>query len=97
MLRNEPVSFKDFQVDDKEIDVGTPDDLKSMKKDLPEMIQDISDALPIKKYISEIFDSEIVVSKNLDRVTEFFTMVSQILQDNDVNIALNDSESEDDN
>ena len=51
LLRNEPVSFKDFQVDDKEIDVGTPDDLKSMKKDLPEIISDISDALPIKRYV----------------------------------------------
>ena len=33
-LFNEPVSFKDFMVDDQEINVGTPTDLKSINKEL---------------------------------------------------------------
>ena len=52
-LFNEPVSFKDFMVDDQEINVGTPTYLKSMNKDVSEIIKDISDTLPIKTYISK--------------------------------------------
>jgi len=80
ILRDEPVMFKDFLVTDKETDTGNTD-LKSMIKDLPEMIKAIPEDNPLKSYFSNLFTSEIVGSKNLDRVTEFFSLVAQILQD----------------
>ena len=79
-MHDKPVMFKDILVTDKETDTGNTD-LKSMVKDLPDMIKDIPDNNPLKSYFSNLFASEIVVSKNLDRVTEFFSLVVQILQD----------------
>ena len=93
-MRGQQVEFKDFLVNEDETDSGKPD-LKSMQTDLPDMIKEIHENNPLKTYLRELFMSEIVATKNLDRVTEFFSLVWQILEDSKVNSKDLDTSSSD--
>jgi hypothetical protein len=80
ILRNEPVEFKDVLATHMESDSKSTD-LKTMIKQLPNLISEIPETNQTKGYISELFKNEIAHSKTLNRVTEFFSLVCQIVDD----------------
>lgn len=95
ILHDQPVMFKDVLVTELESDSGKSD-MKTMLKTLPLLISEIPDTNQIKTYISELFSSEIVMSKNLNRVTEFYFLVLQIVHDYSEQLDNSESESDED-
>ena len=95
ILHDQPVMFKDVLVTEMESDSGKSD-MKTMLKTLPHLISEIPDTNQIKTYISELFSSEIVMSKNLNRVTEFYFLVLQIVHDYSEQLDNSESESDED-
>ena len=93
ILRKEPVKFKDVLATDQESD-SAKSDLKTMVKELHRLINKIPEANQTKVYISELFKNEIVRSKNLNRVTEFFSLVLQIVTDSEDLDTLNNLDEE---
>ena len=80
ILRKEDVNFKDVLATVTESD-SKSQDLKTMIKKLPQLISEIEETNPTKGYLSDFFKTEILNSKNLNKVTEFFTLVTQIVND----------------
>ena len=69
-----------------------------MIEKLPKMISDIHETNQSKAFITELYESEIVLSENLNRVSEFFSLVNQIVNDSAEEIAegsdVSDSDSD---
>ena len=80
ILKKEEVTFKDVLATVTDID-SKSQDLKTMIKRLPHLISEIVETNPTKGYLSDLFKTEILNSKNLNKVTEFFTLVTQIVDD----------------
>jgi hypothetical protein len=80
ILRKEEVNFKDVLATVTESD-SKSQDLKTMIKKLPQLISEIEETNPTKGYLSGFFKTDILNSKNLIKVTEFFTLVTQIVND----------------
>lgn len=92
ILRKEEVKFKDVLATNLESDSKSKD-LKTMVKKLPKLISEIANTNPTKGYLSELFKTEILHCKNLNKVAEFFALVSKIV--NDAKEVLSDQQFDD--
>ena len=91
LLRKEDVKFPDIMATDDESESETKD-IKTIVKKLPGLISEVP--IPTQKYLSDLYKTEILYSKNINRVTEFFELVTQIVNDSKV-IIQNNCPSED--
>ena len=79
LSKNEVVQFKDVCVLKKDTDEQILE-LKTMIKNLAEMIVKISDENSLKGYISDNFNSDIKFNKKMSVVSNFYENVKQIIE-----------------
>ena len=80
ILNNEKVTFNDVLATDQESESENFTlDLKSMIEKLPQLISDIPQTNQTKTFITELYEYEIVQSDNFNRVSEFYTLVNEIV------------------
>ena len=94
LSRNEVVNFEDITVLKKDSD-ETIKNIKTLLKELPDLIKNISEDNPLKSYIGDHYKTDIRNSKKLSVVSNFYEHVRQIVENQEIEVS-NDEQNDED-
>lgn len=94
LSRNEVVNFEDITVLKKDSD-ETIKNIKTLLKELPDLIKNISEDNPLKSYIGDHYKTDIRNCKKLSVVSNFYEHVRQIVENQEIEVS-NDEQNDED-